>query len=333
MAFRRALCSALALLGALGLIVGLPLAASADDTLAFTIRDSRITESSGLARDPGASGYWTVNDSGDSGVAYGVSPDGEITGTLEFRASPVDVEAVAMHESRLYVADIGDNGANRERITVYYFNDAQANDQTAAYRSWEFRYPDGAHDAETLLVDNDGRLFIVTKGALGAVYAGPQSPKRTAVNDLVRVGNAPAAVTDGTFLPGGDQIALLTALGTIEILDAKSYERVGSVSVPAQEQAESLAVSLTGKSLLVGSEGEDSPVYAVPMPGGASSTAAPSATPSDSGEDDGSDPTAEEEAEADSTTGQGRARTLLALGLAGLVAITAGGVVALVRKP
>ena len=40
-----------------------------------------------------------------------------------------------------------------------------------------------------------------------------------------------------------------------------------------------------------------------------------------------------DEAEAETTTGQGRARTLLALGLAGLVAITAGGVVALVRKP
>ena len=224
MAFRRALCSALALLGALGLVLGIPLAASADDTIAFTLRDSRITESSGLARDPGADGYWTVNDSGDTGIAYGVSKTGEITGTLAYRADPVDVEAVAMHKGRLYVADIGDNGADRERIAVYYFDDAQANDQTAAYRSWEFRYPDGAHDAETLLVNNDGRLYIVTKGALGAVYAAPKSPKRTAVNELVRVGDAPTAVTDGTFLPSGNRIALLTALGTIEILDGQLRE-------------------------------------------------------------------------------------------------------------
>ena len=328
MAFRRALYSALALLGALGLVLGIPLAASADDTIAFTLRDSRITESSGLARDPGADGYWTVNDSGDTGIAYGVSKTGEITGTLAYRADPVDVEAVAMHKGRLYVADIGDNGADRERIAVYYFNDAQANDQTAAYRSWEFRYPDGAHDAETLLVNNDGRLYIVTKGALGAVYAAPKSPKRTAVNELVRVGDAPTAVTDGTFLPDGNRIALLTALGTIEILDADSYEKVGTATVPAQRQPESITVSLTGKSLLVGSEGEESVVYAVPIPEG-SSTATPTATPSDSGDE--SDPVDEEE--AGTTTGQGRARTLLALGLAGLVAITAGGVVALVQKP
>ena len=122
-------------------------------------------------------------------------------------------------------------------------------------------------------------------------------------------------------------------MGTIEILDAKSYERVGSVSVPAQEQAESLAVSLTGKSLLVGSEGEDSPVYAVPDAGAAPAAPRlprpPRATAART-----TDPIRrQEEAEAESTTGQGRARTLLALGLAGLVAITAGGVVALVRKP
>ena len=330
MAFRRALCRALALLGAMGLVLGIPLAASADDIIAFTIRDSRITESSGLARDAGADGYWTVNDSGDTGIAYGVSKSGEITGTLTYRADPIDVEAVAMHKGRLYVADIGDNGAERERIAVYYFNDAQANDQRVAYRSWEFRYPDGAHDAETLLVNNDGRLYIVTKGAPGAVYMAPKSPKRTAVNELVRVGDAPTAVTDGTFLPSGNRIALLTALGTIEILDAESYQKVGAATVPAQKQPESITVSLTGKSFLVGSEGEESVVYAVPIPE-TSSTATPSATPSDSGDGDEPDPV--DEAEAETTTGQGRARTLLALGLAGLVAITAGGVVALVRKP
>ena len=268
MAVRRALRSALVLLAALGLVVGLPVAAAGDDTVAFRITDSRITESSGLARDPGARAYWTVNDSGDDGIAYGVSQRGEITGTLEYRADPIDVEAVAMHDGRLYVADIGDNGAERDVITVYYFDNARTSDQTVAYRSWEFRYPDGAHDAETLLVNDEGRLFIVTKGAPGAVYAAPESPKRTSVNVLEQVGDAPTTVTDGTFLPGGDRIALLTFFGKIEVLDATSYEKVAELTVPPQDQPESLTVSLTGKSLLVGSEGENSAVYAIPVPPG-----------------------------------------------------------------
>jgi hypothetical protein len=329
MAVRRALRSALTVLGALVLLLGLPLAAAADDTVAFRITDSRITESSGLARDPEGGGYWTVNDSGDRGIAYRLNTDGEVTGTLEYRASPTDVEAVAMHDGRLYVADIGDNGADRDVITVYYFNHARASDQTVSYRSWEFRYPDGPHDAETLLVNGEGRLFIVTKGAPGAVYAAPDSPKRTAVNELERVGDAPAAVTDGTFLPGGDRIALLTYFGRIEVLDARSYEKVAEVAVPAQDQPESLTVSLTGKSLLVGSEGENAPVYAVPVPSDGSSPT-PTASPSEGGDDE---PAPEEEAEAESNAGESRARTLLALGLAGLVAVAAGSVVAVAHKP
>jgi hypothetical protein len=329
MAVGRALRIALALLAALGLVAGLTLTAAADDTVAFTITDSRIIESSGLARDTVADSYWTVNDSGDEGIAYGISPSGKVTGTLRYRADPVDVEAVAMHEGRLYVADIGDNGADREFVTIYYFNNARAAGRTVPYRSWEFRYPDGAHDAETLLVGGDGRLFIVTKGASGAIYAAPRSPKRTAINELSRVGDAPAVVTDGTFLPGGDRIALLTFFGRIEVLDANSYETVDQLDVPQQDQPESLTVSLDGKSLLVGSEGKDSKVYSIPVPSDGG-TATPSPTPSDGSDDSASD---EEEVEAQTNTGQSRARTLLALGLAGLVAIGAGSVVTMARRP
>jgi hypothetical protein len=330
MAVRRALRSALALLGALGLFLGLPLAAAADDTVAFRITDPRIVESSGLARDPEAGVYWTVNDSGDEGIAYALDPDGDVTGTLRYRADPVDVEAVAMHDGHLYVADIGDNDADREMITIYYFNDARAAEDTTSYRSWDFRYPDGAQDAETVLVDEEGRLFIVTKGAPGAVYAAPTAPKRTAVNELERVGEAPAAVTDGTFLPGGNRIALLTYFGRIEVLDASDYRKVADVAVPEQEQAESLTVSLTGNSLLVGSEGERSVVYTVPIPT-VGSSATPTASPSEEGDEPAPEP--EEEEEAESNAGESRARTLLALGVAGLVAVAAGSVVALVHKP
>jgi hypothetical protein len=52
-----------------------PTMAGAEDTVAFTIKDARITESSGLAADPSGNIYWTVNDSGDRGVAYGIGLD------------------------------------------------------------------------------------------------------------------------------------------------------------------------------------------------------------------------------------------------------------------
>ena len=98
---RRRLRPAAALLLAVGLTLAGTLPAAAAE-VAFTIRDERIAESSGLARDLGAGIYWTINDSGDGGVAYAINPKGKVTGTLNYRAQPFDVEAVAVHENRLY---------------------------------------------------------------------------------------------------------------------------------------------------------------------------------------------------------------------------------------
>jgi hypothetical protein len=326
MVVHPALRSVAALLLALGLAGALPLTAAARDTVAFTINDSRIRESSGLAADPAAGGYWTVNDSGDSAIAYGLSTSGRVVGTLEYRAEPIDVEAVALHDGRLYVADIGDNLAEREFVTVYYFDDARPDDRTVRYHSWDFIYPDGPHDAETLLVDESGRLFVVTKDAPGAVYAAPRKPMRAGTNELTKVGDAPGAVTDGTFLPGGKRIALLT-FGSIEVVDAKSYKRVAQADVPMQAQPESLTVSLDGSSLLVGSEGRRSKVYAIPIPREGTPT------PAESSSDPNPEPDPSEQAEEVGSTGRSRAGTLLALGMAGMVAVVAGGVVALVRRP
>ena len=127
-----------------------PTVAASEDTVAFTIDDTRITESSGLAADPGGSLYWTVNDSGDRGVAYGIGLDGTVQGTLNFRAQPRDVEAVAVHGDELYVADIGDNTSKRSFVRVYFFTNPRANGLTVTYQAYDFRYPDGPHNAETL---------------------------------------------------------------------------------------------------------------------------------------------------------------------------------------
>jgi hypothetical protein len=330
MVLRRLLCSTASIVLALGLATALPMTAAAQTTVAFTITDSRITESSGLATDARSGGYWTINDSGAGGVAYLLSTGGKVAGTLAYSAQPVDVEAIALHGRRLYVADIGDNTAERDFVTVYYFNDARVRDRVVKYHSWDFTYPDGPHDAETLLVDQSGRLFVVTKDAEGAIYAAPSQLQRGGNNQLSKVGNAPAAVTDGVFLPGGKRIALLT-YGAIEVIDAKTYKRIGEINMPVQAQPESLTVSLDGTSLLVGSEGKRSKVYSIPIP--AMRSATPQPTPSQSSSDADPEPEpSDQPTDADSSTGRSRAGTLMALGLAGIVAGVAGAVVGLVRR-
>jgi DNA-binding beta-propeller fold protein YncE len=310
------------LLLAAAFLAVVPAVAGAEDTVAFTIKDARITESSGLAVDPDGNVYWTVNDSGDRGVAYGIGLDGKVQGTLNFRAEPQDVEAIAVHEDRLYVADIGDNSRERSSVRLYFFKNPRANGLTVAYYAYDLRYPDGPHNAETLLVDDSGRLFIVTKGRKGAIYEAPMRPRRQGVNELQKVGAVPAHVTDGTFLPGGERIALLTQT-SVEVIDATSYEVVASAPIPAQPQPESLTLSLDERSLLVGSEGKKSKVYSVPIPTDATPTPTPSTDP------DSESDVPEEQANAI----QNQQGTLLALGVAAFVALVAGTVVALVRQP
>jgi hypothetical protein len=247
-----------------------------------------------------------------------------VAGTLNFRAQPRDAEAIAVHENRLFIADIGDNLRQRDFVRVYFFDNPQASGLTVNYRAWDFRYPDGPHNAETLLVNENGRLFIVTKQADGgAIYAAPREPSRQGVNDLRKVGEAPALVTDGTFLPDGERIALLSYTA-ITVLDATSYERVARVAPPNQRQPESMTVSLEDDAtLLVGSEGSRSKVYALTAPGTATPTPTPSPEP---------DPADEPSEEPTAASGLRNPGTLLALAIAGFVGLAAGVVVAVVRR-
>jgi hypothetical protein len=308
--------------------------------VAFRISDERIVESSGLARDVAQQVYWTANDSGDSGVAYALTAKGTVRGSLRYRASPRDVEAVAIYGRRLYLADIGDNNRKREFVTVYFFDNPRPNDQTVSYKAYDFAYPDGPHDAETLLVDGVGRLYIVTKGPAGrgnrgaGIYAAPGLPSRQGLNHLTRLGPAPAYVTDGTFLPGDRQIALRTYVSVL-MLDASTYDVVATARTPAQPQGEAITLTLNGRHLLVGSEGVGTAVFTMPVPSKVGpvpeatrtppGSASPTPTPTPSAEPQPSE-------EEPTAAAAGRRGTLLAVGLAGVLAITAGVVTAVVRR-
>ena len=315
---RRAVSGVFAMLAAMLLIGLLPSTATAQATVAFTITDARIVASSGLARDVDGDLYWTANRSSRQGVVYGLTPTGSVRGTLNYRADPVDVEALAVANDTLYVGDIGDDGQRRSLVTVYVFDNPRATGLTVTYGAYDFRFPNGPRDAESLLVSEDGRILLVTKAdGGGEIYAAPRSPSREGVNRLTRLADAPAMVTDGVFLPGGEQIALRTD-AAVYVLDASTYQTVATAELPAQPRSTSVAVSLDGESLLLGNSGRNAKVYSIPVP-----------TPPDTPPPSPSPATTPESEEADAAGGS--TGTLLALGLAAVVAIVAGVVVGLIH--
>ncbi len=316
---RRALSSILAIMGAVVLIGLLPSMAAAEETVAFTIKDSRILSAPGLARDGSGRLYWTANQSGERGAIYGVSSSGTTRGMFSYRTSPIDIEALAMVGDTLYVGDIGDRKQSRSFVTIYLFDNPRATGLTVTYRAYDFQFADGPRNAEALLVSESGRIFLVTKNSdRGTIYAAPRSPSRQGMNRLTRVADAPANVTDGVFLPGGDQLVLRTNTA-VYLLDASTYQTITTTELPSKLRGNSVAVSLDGESLLLGSTGRNAKVYSIAVP---TPPPTPTAAPSQS---------VEPEEEETGSVARGGRGTWFALGIAVAIAIVAGVVVGVIR--
>ena len=201
-----------------------------------------LPEGSGLAasrRTPGR--IWSHNDSGEP-VLFALNDRGAVSARLRLTGAKVeDWEAVAVGPcpggACIYVGDIGDNDAERKRITIYrVVEPAEATGDGAAVDTFHATYPDGAHDAETLLVSPDGRLFIVTKGETGpvALYRFPRELRAGSTVRLERVGQPrePGAsgkadrITDGSVSPDGRWTVLrsteaLTFYRTTDLLEGR----------------------------------------------------------------------------------------------------------------
>lgn len=258
-----------------------------DEEVVFRLQDPTLTESSGLAVSRRHNGtIWTHNDGGSAAQVLALDRRGRTKAVVTLRGiDPFDPEALATGSTgagapALFLGDIGDNRRARNRISVFRFQEpARLVDQQVRATWFRLTYPDGPHDAEALLVDpRDNRIWIATKDLLrGGLYRAPARLSTQRENALERVAEVPGLITDGAFLSGGRFV--LRSYATVYL-----YRSPGRLEaerpLPAQEQGESLAVD--DNRLLVGSEGRNSPVYAVPIPT-AAPTPAPTATPSSSG--------------------------------------------------
>jgi hypothetical protein len=269
----RLVTTVLAACAVAALAVPMPAAADEEAKKVCTIRDSRIDESSGLAassKHPGI--IYTFNDSGGRPQVFALDRKCRTRATLTFGgAENRDWEAMAIGPDGLYVGDIGDNldGA-WPYVTVYRIPEPRTlRSQTLHATAYRIKYADGPRNAETMMIDpRDGRLYIASKKfGGGAVYAGPKKLRTSGFNVMRRVGDAPVYATDGAFSPDGRTFVIRTYWDA-EIFSAPD-KKIADVSLPAQKQGEAITYTADGRSLLVGSEGTDQPLWQVPVPAAA----------------------------------------------------------------
>ncbi|MFJ7149486.1 WD40 repeat domain-containing protein [Streptomyces sp. NPDC100445] len=253
-------------------------ASAADGTgdRGFTLKDPRITESSGLAASrlhPGI--YWTHNDSDDGPYLYAVdSASGRTVARITLRGigSPRDVEAVSIGpHNEIYVGDIGDNfGGRWPYVWIYKFAEPERlTDRTVTATQYVVKYANGPRDAESLLVHpKTGRVYIIDKKQDGGhLYEGPATLSTSGANVFRPVAPVDLWATDAAFSPDGRQLAVRGYFGGVYYgFDGGRIKREGSLDVPLQGQGESVSYSVDGTKLMYGSEGAGSAVRAEDAP-------------------------------------------------------------------
>jgi hypothetical protein len=193
-------------------------ATPAEPETVATVASTELNELSGIVESRAQPGvYFVHNDSGDTARFFALDGDGALRGTYALDGvTAVDWEDIAVGPcpagTCVYLGDIGDNGASRAGYAVYRVTQPVVGPGAAARHvvAWErlaFVYPDGSHNAESLLVRPDtGDLYVITKVSAGSseVYRFPRPATAGAAVTLEHVGALALPGTGDRLVTGAD---------------------------------------------------------------------------------------------------------------------------------
>lgn len=245
-----------------------------------TPTDTGLAELSGLTVSD--SRMYAIGDSGADDKIAELDATCQVSRWMPVNAPTIDVEDLdSTGDGTLWLADIGDNNKVRSSIALIGLVPGDASTSTRS-----LVYPDGAHDAETLLIQHDGLPVIVTKDYLGSsnVYV---PTDRTSVHNLSTSvatplskvehlqftptttpggpinGAGTMAVTGGAVSTDGTVVALRTYTDVYlysapdgDVVKALSTQSV-RVPLPNEPQGEAITFNADG-DLISGSESNQS---------------------------------------------------------------------------
>jgi hypothetical protein len=262
------------------------LCAGAAPQQAGAVADPALTEISGVVQSRDHDGtLWVHNDSGDSARVFALSATGATQRQYPLAgATAVDWEDIALspgvnnERDSLFLGDIGDNGRQREDVTIYAITepDPATETTTSPVQSQRLLYPDQPHDAEAMFVDPVTRdLFIVTKELsgrsvvmrkAGGLLSGQPTLTSVATLDL----GMGQLVTAADIAPDGSAVILRT-YGTAFVFSRQEGEDLSlafgrapcRAPVPTERQGEAIAIDRDGNGYVTISEGTNPPIWHV----------------------------------------------------------------------
>ncbi len=166
--------------------------------IAGELDNEDIDEASGIAHSRRVPDLlWTHNDSGSRARLYAIDGTGRQVGRIRLEgADNVDWEDLATSGSGdtaiLVAADIGDNQARRNRVSLYVIRepDLSIDDkpEIEPLRRIDFRYPEGPRDAEGLAIDGDRALILTKRDLPPVLYAVDLDPEESGVIEAELLG-------------------------------------------------------------------------------------------------------------------------------------------------
>jgi hypothetical protein len=233
----------------------------------FHFKDSRITESSGIETSARfRKVLYTHNDSGDSARFFAVGPKGQTRAVYTLNgASNHDWEDMSQGPNRtLWFGDIGSNAVRDGTVTVYRVKEPKRlRSRSVHWTAFDFRYEDGPHNAESLMVNPvSGDLYIVSKGLDdNSIYKASRPFSTAHANVLRKVAamNVTGKTTGADFTSNGKRFVIRT-YGA-----AFFGRRIGGhlTAVPLPLSGESIAFTRNNKNVVTSQEGVGTPVYKV----------------------------------------------------------------------
>jgi hypothetical protein len=270
-----------------------------------------LTENSGVVMSVAQPGIiFTINDSGNEPLLFALDTTGANRGVWALQgAENVDWEAIASGPcggnvagdsakttgSCLYIADVGDNEAIHNSVTIYRvrepFADSAGRMFTIRAESLSFTYDDRPHDVEAIYVARDGSVHLITKRPLrtllrrrrpSLVFTIPASAWRARTTIAHRAdslgivpGSAPnRVITDASLSRDGRLLAVRTywqvyifatdsATGRVAAFQPRAVCNVAGLQ---ERQGEGISWFPDGNRLLLSSEGRTQPLRIIECP-------------------------------------------------------------------